>query len=206
MTVSGRLGFGRKRMDLAELRPCHGEHLRCGIQFHRAGSERDHRSRQRQIPRFEPVQITHQPGLGVMSIKDRVGQIRRRANKLFGKIDSYILGKFLDRKRLIIDKKIQQGLEILLGNRFVQSNSDRVVVEKPEIDQGFPAFFARTSLRWPSFTRRVSKRGSSPTSKPSFSKARAKVSVCNWMRSAICLRRSDHDRRHKWQAMTANRT
>jgi hypothetical protein len=39
----------RERMDVAELRPGHRDHLGGGVELHRAGAERDHRAVQRQV-------------------------------------------------------------------------------------------------------------------------------------------------------------
>ena len=124
-------------MNLAKFRPGHREHLRRGIQFHRAGSKRNHGSRQRQVSGFEPVQITHQPGLSVMSIENRVRQIRRPANELFRDIAISVSENSGTETDGSSAEKIQQSLKILFGNRFIETDPDGIVIEKPEIDQGF---------------------------------------------------------------------
>ena len=44
--VTLRLAQRRERMNPGEFRPAYGEHLARGVQLHRAGAERNHRSRQ----------------------------------------------------------------------------------------------------------------------------------------------------------------
>ena len=117
-------------------------------------------------------------------------QIRRPANELFREIANFGLGKFRNRNRLIIGKKIQQSLKILFGNRFIEADPDGVVIEKPEIDQGFGRLcedraspLAELSPGGYQNADRV------PTSKPSFSKPRASLPTCRRMRSAICFKR-----------------
>ena len=62
----------RERMNLRELRPRHGKHLRRGVELHRAGAERNHRSRERQVARFEPLDVAQHLGLGVVAVEDGV--------------------------------------------------------------------------------------------------------------------------------------
>ena len=42
LRVALRLVGGGKRVDAAQLGPCHGNHLRGGVEFHGAGSQGDH--------------------------------------------------------------------------------------------------------------------------------------------------------------------
>mmetsp|Transcript_2617 Transcript_2617/g.7893 ORF Transcript_2617/g.7893 Transcript_2617/m.7893 type:complete len:987 (-) Transcript_2617:315-3275(-) len=60
------------RMEVGELGPSDGEHLRGGIELHRARSERDHRVRQRQIHVLELLQVAKHLVLGVARVENRV--------------------------------------------------------------------------------------------------------------------------------------
>ena len=60
--VAARLFQRRERMNLRELRPGNREHFRRGVQLHRAGAERDHRSRERQVARFQPLDVAQHFG------------------------------------------------------------------------------------------------------------------------------------------------
>ncbi len=59
-------------------------HLARGVQLHRAGAERDHRRRERQVARLQPLDVAEHLVLGVVAVEDRVGQevrgpgVRRR--------------------------------------------------------------------------------------------------------------------------------
>ena len=70
--VSARLLHGRERMNLRELRPRHGKHLRRSVELHRAGAERNHRSGERKVARFEPLDVAEHLGLGVVAVEDGV--------------------------------------------------------------------------------------------------------------------------------------
>ena len=77
--VATRLPERGKRMQAAELRPRDGQHLRRRVQLHRAGAERDHRSRQRQVARLQPLQVAHHFRLRMIPVEDWLGQILARA-------------------------------------------------------------------------------------------------------------------------------
>ena len=57
-------------MNLRKLRPRHRKHFRRGIQLHRAGAERNHRSREREVARFEPLDVAEHFGLAVVAVED----------------------------------------------------------------------------------------------------------------------------------------
>ena len=76
LRVALRLLRGRERMQLAELRPGDGQHLRGRVQLHRAGAERDHRGGEREVARLQPVDVAQHLRLGVVAVEDLVGQVR----------------------------------------------------------------------------------------------------------------------------------
>ena len=75
-----------------------GIHLGRRVQLHRAGAQRNHRGRERQIARFEPLHVAQHLGLGVVRLK--TGCVRYavvRANALVvRRIES---GRVLERRR-----------------------------------------------------------------------------------------------------------
>ena len=70
-----RLRGGRERVQARELRPGDGHHLDRGVQFHGAGTQRDHRPVQRQVPVGEATHVTHHLRLGPVHVEDRMGQV-----------------------------------------------------------------------------------------------------------------------------------
>ena len=65
--IAARLLQRRERMNLRELRPRNGKHFRRGVELHRAGAERNHRGREREVARFEPLDVAEHFGLGVVA-------------------------------------------------------------------------------------------------------------------------------------------
>src|ERR1700736_3507049 len=57
LCVTAALLGGYKGVQQAKLRPGDGEHRCCGAEFHGAGTQRDHRGRQRQILCLEPFNV-----------------------------------------------------------------------------------------------------------------------------------------------------
>ena len=78
---AARLAQRRERMQAAQLRPGDREHLRGRVQLHRARAERDHGSRQREVARFQALEVAQHLRLGVVTVEDRVRQILARARK-----------------------------------------------------------------------------------------------------------------------------
>ena len=70
--VAARLAQRGERMEAAELRPGDRQHLRRRVQFHRAGAERDHRSRQRQVARLQPFEVAQHLGFRMVAVEDRM--------------------------------------------------------------------------------------------------------------------------------------
>ena len=74
VAITGGLRFRRERMQPRKFRPGNRKHLRGRVQFHRARAERNHRSREREIARFEPAEITEHLRLGVVRIEDGMSE------------------------------------------------------------------------------------------------------------------------------------
>ena len=79
-----RLRARRKGMQAVEARPGDRQHLARGVELHRAGAERNHRRRQRQVAVLEPLQVPQHLRFGVMGVEDRMGAERRGARQRWG--------------------------------------------------------------------------------------------------------------------------
>ena len=121
LSVAARLIAGRERMQVGNLRPRDRKHLRGRIEFHRAGTERNHRRCQRQIARFELFEITQHFCLGVVAVEDRMSKKLgsadcglRNAQRRLTKI---VVGKIADRRAA---KDGHQQFDIARRCRFVE--------------------------------------------------------------------------------------
>ena len=68
-------------MEATELRPCDRQHLCRGVEFHRAGAQRDHRVHEREIPPLQAVEIAQHLVLRVIPVEDGVGKVLRGAGE-----------------------------------------------------------------------------------------------------------------------------
>ena len=67
-------------VDVAELAPGDGHHFAGGVQFHRAGAERNHGAIKRQIPVGEFAQVAHHFGLAAVFLEYGVAEILAAAH------------------------------------------------------------------------------------------------------------------------------
>ena len=108
-------------MQLGNFRPRYRKHFRGCVQLHRARTERDHRSRQRKIARFELLEITQHLGLGVVSVEDRVSEKFGRANcglrNADWRLSQIVIGKIAHG---CAAKDRHQELDIASRGRFVE--------------------------------------------------------------------------------------
>ena len=79
--VAARLRRWRERVDVGEARPGDRQHLRRGVQLHRAGAERDHAAVERHVAVLELLEVAQHRVFGVMRGEHRVGQERRGAQQ-----------------------------------------------------------------------------------------------------------------------------
>src|SRR5438874_1074116 len=70
--ISLHLFVRRKRMDGAELGPCHRDHLARRVELHRARTEWDHRAIEREILVGQAAQIAQHLVLAVVAMKHRM--------------------------------------------------------------------------------------------------------------------------------------
>ena len=94
--IPGNLRSGSERMDFSKLRPRDRQHLRRGIQLHCAGSERDHRTVQRQVAIAETSQVSKHFMFGVISLEHRLRQEFIRATQCSGKPIGSIIERSLN--------------------------------------------------------------------------------------------------------------
>src|SRR5438105_1692914 len=112
-------------MQPGEFRPGDRKHLRCCVQLHGAGAERDHRMAKRQIARFESPQVTEHLGFGVMGVENWMSKELRSAycelrnfEPLFIQI---VVGEVAD---VSPAKKRHQFFYLVVGGRFIKRNSN----------------------------------------------------------------------------------
>ncbi len=138
---------GRKRMHLAELWPRHRQHLARGIQLHRAGAERNHRSRERQIFCLQAPDVAQHFRFGVMSVEDRVREEPARSGVTIMPVSHLAafakkcIGFVEEAHRAAGFDTVEQSVEVLLG--FANKTGN----ERGKID--------RKELREPADVRKV---------------------------------------------------
>ena len=70
---------GSERVHVLEPGERQGLHEGCGVEFHGAGAERDHRICQRDVAQLEAFDVTHQVAFAAVGIEDAFGQELRLA-------------------------------------------------------------------------------------------------------------------------------
>lgn len=96
--VALNLLLGRKRMQIRQFRPSHGDHFGGGVQLHRAGAQGNHAMNQRQILRLQPVKVSEQLMLRVVLVEDWVRKIWRGPLQAGGKTTLHSSGDLLGSK------------------------------------------------------------------------------------------------------------
>ncbi len=81
LAVAFGLIVGRERMHPRELFPRHRIHLARGVEFHRAGAERDHRRIEADVLALEAADVAHHLAFGAMRVEHGVRQIRALADQ-----------------------------------------------------------------------------------------------------------------------------
>src|SRR5690606_7722162 len=81
--ITARLLERRERMNLRKLRPGDRKHLGGGVEFHGARAKRNHRSGEREVARFEPLDVAEHLGLGVVAVEDGVLEEFAGATQIF---------------------------------------------------------------------------------------------------------------------------
>ena len=66
-------------MQTSDSLPRDGKHFRSRIELHRAGTQRDHGCREREVFRFQATDVTQHLRLGVVGIEDGMREERRGA-------------------------------------------------------------------------------------------------------------------------------
>ena len=82
-----------ERVKRPKLGPGDRHHLGRGVQFHRAGAQRDHGAVKREVSIRKATHIAHHLGLCPVHVKNRVGQIIRLARHLFRETQRRAMGR-----------------------------------------------------------------------------------------------------------------
>ena len=79
LAVARALIGGHEGMERGDFRPAQRHHLGSGVEFHRAGTERDHRFVEREILGFEALDVAQHLGFRVIAVEDLLGEESRVA-------------------------------------------------------------------------------------------------------------------------------
>jgi hypothetical protein len=113
-----------------------GQHLHRGVELHRARAERDHRRAERQVARLEPAQVAQHFGLGMVRIKDGMGQVGARAAQIFR--PARLHGNAHEPVDLLCvplaGENRQQRPQILARRRFIERDGQRFRIEHAQVD------------------------------------------------------------------------
>ena len=140
LLVAAGLVGGGERVQLADLGPGHRDHLGGPVELHRAGAERDHRVREREVARLQPAQVAQHLVLGVVPVEDRVAEERVLPRVGGGDRHLDLVGQLL---RSEADRPTREGLEQgedLPGQGgLVEGDPDRPVLVRAQVDPLVPS-------------------------------------------------------------------
>ena len=111
-----------ERMNSAEARPGNRNQLGRRIQFHGAGTERDHAAIEREILIRQPAHVTHQVGFRMMTVKYRVSQEIAFAHQVWRQTAAgfFIQAGDGNLVTMVVGKHVKQGFNICPGSDFIQ--------------------------------------------------------------------------------------
>ena len=133
--VPACLAQWRKRMDAVEFRPGNRNHLHGCIQLHRARSERDHRTCQREVAIFQTFKVTKHFRFRMVAVENRMGQVLAGTGKR-RRIRAVDLSDEISQREVwltIIADDTEDLSHVLLGGRFIEGNTDGVLVDRAEV-------------------------------------------------------------------------
>ncbi len=119
-------------MKLAELRPGDRIHLRRRIELHRARAERNHAVHQREVARLERPHVAEHLRLGVVSIENRVQQIRRRPRRR--RPVRRCINLTERHLSLLTGQHAGQESHVGFGRYLIEGNCHRSRIEAPQVD------------------------------------------------------------------------
>jgi hypothetical protein len=130
--VTARLIGRGEGMQVAELGPGHGAHLRGGVQLHRAGAQRDHRLHEREVAALQAGQVTEHLRLGLVLVEHRMPQEAALAGQGAG------ADVRAGRKGVHVCAGLPEGrqevAQVLHGHGLVQGHADAAVPEVAQVD------------------------------------------------------------------------
>ncbi len=135
LLVTGALLGRGEWVQGAEFGPGHRDHFAGGVEFHGAGTQRDHGAIQGQVLVGELAQVAHQLGFGVVAVEHRVAEHRRLAHQLSGDAALHAGGQGGEvRQGLVAGQKRPQGFDIGLAGGFVQGQAQAFSVHHAQVD------------------------------------------------------------------------
>src|SRR4051812_49020818 len=122
-------------MKPRNLRPGYRKHFSRCVELHGAGAQWNHRGCQTQILGFEPADIAQQLGLGMMGVKNRMGEKWACARQRPREIRIEVFSQRLRPKRGLVAtvKNAQQISNIGELCDFIERNSN-AIVKRSEIN------------------------------------------------------------------------
>ncbi len=132
------LGLIRRRegVEVGELRPGDGHHLRGGVQLHGARSEGDHAGVQGEVLGFQLVDVPEHLGLRVIPVEDGMRQVALKSERRCrgDSTGNPLLGQFLGRDLPLTSEHREEVVHVTGKNALVQGDPDGAVAEVPEVD------------------------------------------------------------------------
>ncbi len=130
-----------KRVQMREMPPGDGDHLRRRIQFHGAGPQRDHRPIQRDVLRRQPADVSQHFRFAMIHVENGMSHktVWHAAHRMGDDVVARILvqGGDIEQAVGLGGKHPQQVLDIGLLGDFIDGNPDCICIDKAQIDAGF---------------------------------------------------------------------
>ena len=138
-----------ERVQFGKFRPGDGDHLGGGVQFHGAGTQRDHRLIQRQIFTLQRVHIAHHFGFAVVAIKHRMGEdfvVAQHCRLNRAAIVSHVFVQRVDVQSVVIPQQYAEKLHhVFARGGFIKGDPNRVQDIATQVD--FSRFGTRQYAR-----------------------------------------------------------
>ena len=129
LIIAGRLILGHERVQIGEFGPGDGDHLNRGVELHRAGAKRDHRTVQRQITVGEAAHIARHLSLGAVPVEGRMGEICALAQTCIRQAIGLITGCFA-----INAKGAPDGLNRVIAGHLIDRDADLGIANFAQVD------------------------------------------------------------------------
>ena len=139
-----------ERVQFGKFRPGDRDHLGGGVQFHGAGTQRDHRLIQRQIFTLQRVHIAHHFGFAVVAIKHRMGEdfvVAQHRSLNRATVVSHVFVQCVDVQPVVIAQQHAEKLHhVFARSGFIKGDPNRVQNIATQVD--FSRFGTRQHARF----------------------------------------------------------